>query len=82
MGLTSLILGIISIVISVIPFCNYIGLLPAVVGIVFGVVSLTMPEKNEYNNKAIAITGICFGGISIIISLVWSILFLFSNSVY
>lgn len=79
MGLSALILGIISVILSLIPFCNYIGLVPAIVAIVFGVVSLAQQEKNDLNHRAMSITGIVFGSIAILISVVWSILFLFSS---
>jgi hypothetical protein len=79
LGLTALILGIISVILSLIPFCNYIGLVPAILAIVFGVVSLTQKEKNELNHKAMSITGISFGALAVVISVVWSILFLFST---
>lgn len=79
MGLSALILGIISVILSLIPFCNYIGLVPAIIAIVFGVVSLAQQEKNDLNHRAMSITGIVFGSLAILISVVWSILFLFSS---
>lgn len=79
MGLTALILGIISVILSLIPFCNYIGLVPAILAIVFGVVSLTQQDKSELNHRAMSITGISFGSLAILISVVWSVLFLFSR---
>lgn len=79
MGLTALILGIISVILSLIPFCNYIGLVPAIIAIVFGVVSLTQKDKNDLNHRAMSITGIVFGALAIMISVVWSVLFLFSH---
>lgn len=79
MGLTSLILGIISVILSLIPFCNYIGLVPAIIAIIFGVVALTQPNKSELNHKAMSITGISFGSLAILISVIWSFLFLFSR---
>ena len=79
MGLTALILGIISVILSLIPFCNYIGLVPAIIAIVFGVVSLTQKDKNDLNHRAMSITGIVFGTLAIMISVVWSVLFLFSH---
>jgi len=79
LGLTALILGIISVILSLIPFCNYIGLVPAIIAIVFGVVALTQQDKSELNHKAMSITGISFGALAILISVIWSILFLFSN---
>jgi len=79
LGLSALILGIISVILSLIPFCNYIGLVPAIIAIVFGVVSLAQQEKNDLNHRAMSITGIVFGSLAILISVVWSILFLFSS---
>ncbi len=79
MGLTALILGIISVILSLVPFCNYIGLVPAIVAIVFGVVSLTQKDKNDLNHRAMSITGIAFGAMAIMISVVWSVLFMFSH---
>ena len=78
MGLTALILGIISVLLSLLPFCNYIGLVPAIIAIVFGVVSLTQQDKSDLNHRAMSITGIAFGTLAILISVVWSVLFLFA----
>lgn len=79
MGLTALVLGIISVLISLLPFCNYIGLVPAILAIVFGVVALTQQNKSELNHRAMSITGIVFGSLAIVMSIVWSILFIFST---
>ena len=79
MGLTALILGIISVLISLIPFCNYFGLVPAIAGIVMGVVSLMNNSKGDLNHRAMSITGIVFCSLAIVMSLIWSILFIFSS---
>ncbi|MFO7612516.1 MAG: hypothetical protein R6W99_08565 [Clostridia bacterium] len=77
MGLTALILGIIAVLMSLVPFCNYIGMLPAVLGIVFGVMSLMQNEASQYNSKAIAITGIVFCTAAIAFSIIWTFLLIF-----
>ncbi len=77
MALTALILGIIAVLLSLLPFCNYVGLLPAVLGIIFGVVAMTRREESDTNNRTMAITGIVFCTIAIIISIVWSFLLIF-----
>lgn len=77
MALTSLILGIIAVVLSIVPFCNYVGLLPAVFGIIFGVIALTRREEPQNNNRTMAITGIVFCTLAIVISIVWSFLLIF-----
>lgn len=79
MGLSALILGIIAVILSILPFCNYIGLVPAILAIVFGVVSLTQKDKNDLNHRAMSITGIVFGSLAVLISVVWSVIFLFSS---
>lgn len=76
MGLTALILGIISVLMSLIPLCNYVGLVPAVVGIVFGIVSLAQIDKSEFNGNALAITGIVFCILAVMMSVVWTVLLL------
>lgn len=76
MGLTALILGIISVLISMVPFCNYAGLIPAIIGIVLGVVSFTQ-EENSYNSRPLAITGLVFCVIAVVMSIVWSIFLFF-----
>ncbi|HPJ21361.1 MAG TPA: hypothetical protein PLP30_05795 [Clostridia bacterium] len=75
MGLTALILGILSVLISIVPFCNYVGLIPAIIGIVLGVVSLTQKDES-YNARPLAITGLVFCVIAVIMSIVWSVLLL------
>lgn len=76
MGLTALILGIISVVMSMVPFCNYVGLIPAMIGLILGIVSLTQKE-DDYNSRALSITGIVFCIIAVVMSVVWSVLLLF-----
>lgn len=76
MGLTALILGILAVILSLIPFCNYIGLIPAIIGVVMGVVALTQPDDKYYNSKALSITGIVFCMVAVSLSVVWSVLFL------
>jgi hypothetical protein len=75
LGLTALILGILSVLISIVPFCNYVGLIPAIIGIVLGVVSLTQKDES-YNARPLAITGLVFCVIAVIMSIVWSVLLL------
>ena len=75
MGLTALILGILAVILSLIPFCNYVGLIPAIIGVVLGVVALTQPD-DKYNSKALSITGIVFCMVAVVLSVVWSVLFL------
>ena len=77
MSVASLVLGIISAVVSFIPFCGTWAIVPAIVGLVLGIIDWTKKKKaNEPKGKAIAGT-IC-SGVAILIILVWWIVALFA----
>lgn len=47
MGIAALVLGIVSIIVSFIPFCGLIGLLPALIGLILGIVDVVKKSKVE-----------------------------------
>ena len=57
MAVASLVLGIISIIVAWIPFCNYIVAIPALVGLILGIVALVKANK-EGGKKGLSIAGI------------------------
>ena len=57
MAVASLVLGIISIIIAWIPFCNYIVAIPALVGLILGIIALVKANK-EGGKKGMSIAGI------------------------
>lgn len=69
MGLTSLVFGIISIVISLIPILGTIAILPAIIGILSGIISLIINIKNK--GKSVPITGIVLSIMSVCIMILW-----------
>ncbi len=70
MGIAALILGIVSITISLVPFCGTIAFLPALVGLILGIVDLVV--KNRQNqNKGTSIAGVVLSSLAIVIMVFW-----------
>lgn len=69
MGITSLVFGIISIVISLIPILGTIAILPAIIGFFSGIISLIINRKNK--GKSVPITGIVLSVMSVGIMTLW-----------
>ncbi len=74
MGIASLIIGIISAAIGFIPFCNYLALLPAGVGIILGIVDAVRKSKMK-QPKGMAIAGIILNAAAIVIIILWTVVF-------
>ena len=73
MGVASLVLGIISVIVSFIPLCGVWAIIPAIIGIILGIVEWVKKSKeNEPKGKAIAGT-IC-SAIAIVIICIWFVL--------
>ena len=74
MGVAALVLGIISVIISFIPFCGTWAIIPAIVGLVLGIIDWVKKGKTgEAKGKAVAGT-IC-SGVAIVIIIVWWLIF-------
>lgn len=74
MGVAALVLGIIAVIVSFIPFCGTWAIVPAIVGLVLGIIDWSKKKKaGEKKGKAIAGT-IC-SGVAIIIIIAWWALF-------
>lgn len=50
MGVASLVLGILSLIIGFVPFCGAIALLPAIIGLILGIVDVALKSK-KVNQK-------------------------------
>ncbi len=70
MAIAALVLGIISIILAIIPFCSIFSVLPAIVGLILGIIDLVKKKKNG-GKKGMSITGIVLSGIAIVIMTVW-----------
>ena len=72
MGIAALILGIISFILSFIPICGLVGLLPAILGLILGIVEVVKKSKAG-EPKGLGIAGIILTSIALIVSIVWNL---------
>ena len=70
MGVASLVLGILSLIIGFVPFCGAIALLPAIIGLILGIVDVVLKSKKS-EPKGMGIAGIVLSAISIVIIVFW-----------
>ena len=73
MGVAALVLGIIAAVISFIPLCGTWAIIPAIVGLVLGIVDW-VKKKKEDAPKGKAIAGVVCSVVAIIIICIWWII--------
>lgn len=66
MGIAALVLGIVSIIIGFIPFCGAIALVPAIVGLILGIVEIVKKKKTG-EPKGMGIAGTILSGLAILI---------------
>ena len=74
MGIAALIIGIVAVIVGFIPVCGIIALLPAIVGLILGIVEVS--KKSKANQpKGLGLAGIILNAVAIIVIVVWSALF-------
>ena len=66
MGIASLVLGIVSIIISFIPFLNVVAFIPAMVGLILGIIDIVKKTKNK-EPKGKSIAGTILSAIAMVI---------------
>ncbi len=74
MGIASMVIGIVSAILGFIPFCNYFAFIPAIVGLVLGIVEVVLKSKKK-EPKGMSIAGIALNGAAIILIFLWTIVF-------
>ena len=74
MGAASLVIGIISLIVSIIPMCNFMMILPAVIGLLLGIADV-MAKSKLRQPKGMSITGIILNSLSFFT-------FVFANMIY
>lgn len=72
MGLAAMIIGIIAVVLGFIPFCGYFALLPAIVGLILGIVDVKQKSKAK-QPKGQGMAGIVLNAVAIIVILLWTL---------
>lgn len=75
MEIASLILGIISLIISIIPVIGMFCYIPAIVGLILGIVALATMKSRGKTKKAKPIIGIVTSGISMVLAIIVTIVF-------
>jgi len=73
MGIASFILGIISFVLSFVPFLGFMMMLPAMVGFVLGIVGLVVKKETK---KGFSITGIVLSSLAFFVMFISTIFFI------
>lgn len=74
MGIAALVLGIISLIVSFIPFCGIIAFFPAVIGLILGIVDIVMKSKAN-QPKGMSIAGTVLSAIAIVFMIFWFFVF-------
>jgi hypothetical protein len=67
-----MIIGIVSAILGFVPFCNYFATLPAVVGLILGIVDVVQKNKKQQPGKGVGIAGIILNAAAIILILLWT----------
>lgn len=74
MGIAALILGIISLIIGFIPLCGSIALVPAIIGLILGIVDTVLKKKKD-EKIAVSVTGLVLSAIAIVVIIFWVFIF-------
>ena len=74
MGVASLVLGILSILICWIPCVNYLAFVPAVIGVILGIVD-TVKKSKSGEKKGMAIAGLILSAVAVVIIFLWTVIF-------
>lgn len=74
MGIAALILGIISLIIGFIPLCGSIALVPAIIGLILGIVDTVLKKKKD-EKIAVSVTGLVLSAIAIVVIIFWVFVF-------
>ncbi len=69
-GIAALVVGIVALLISWIPF---LGLLLAIVALVLGIIGIRKASRGQATNKGMAITGVVTGGLALLIGAFFTI---------
>jgi hypothetical protein len=72
MGIASLIIGILSAIIGVVPLCGIIAIVPAIVGLILGIIEMKKKGKAE-QPKGMGLAGTILNAVAIAFILVWTL---------
>ena len=81
MNIASLVLGIVSLLFSFVPYCNYFVIIPAVIGLILGIIDVSQKSKLEMP-KGMGIAGIVLNSLALIIIVIMTTIFIFMMAAY
>ena len=73
MGIASLVIGIVAAIVAFIPFCGYLALIPALVGLALGIVDVVLKKKKQAPT-GISFAGVILNAVAILIIIVWTLI--------
>ena len=73
MGVAALILGILSLIVAVIPFCGIVALLPCLIGLGLGIGDIIVKHKHG-QSKGMGIAGTVLNALALVFILIWTLL--------
>lgn len=72
MGLAAMIIGIVAVVCGFIPLCGLIALLPAIVGLILGILEVKK-KSTAKQPKGMGMAGVVLNAVAIIVILLWTL---------
>lgn len=78
MGITSFILGVVSLILSFLPFTHFFAIVPAIIGLIMGITDLVYNRKNTEHKKGLSISGVVLSFVSLMFGIMWTIIILVS----
>lgn len=78
MAVASLVLGILSAILALVPGCGFLSLIPAAVGLILGIIGAKSDPKNPGQpkpGKGMAIAGIVLNIVAVLLCVAWALFF-------
>lgn len=72
MGLAAMIIGIVAVILGFIPLCGMIALVPAIVGLILGIIEVKKKSKAK-QPKGTGMAGIVLNAVALIVILLWTL---------
>ena len=69
-----MVIGIIAVILGFIPMCGYFAIVPAIVGLVLGIVAVSQSKKTG-KPKGMALAGVICNGVALLVIALWTLLF-------
>jgi len=74
MGVAAMVIGIISAILAFIPMCGFIAFVPAIIGMILGIVDVALRGKKKLP-KGKGIAGIVLNAVAIAFIFLWTVVF-------